>query len=225
MQLALSSTWSMADLDCVLLENNTNIPFVFSDSPVVHLNQHMSDFSDSGIFGTMSKGLMVVFPLNPKYCVLLYDADVYRLALSYVCNFDKVKSVLVVSEADVKVVNALQYLNSERCVYSADVEYLKSFLGMPVAEIRAGFDCAVDAVVDTPDEFTLKFHGAYKGVNFPELPFFDYKKSKRFVQARPKPLKIYDRRNKKRLALLKDKNFFRKLADMSFEEVMDAMKV
>ena len=226
MLLALSSTWSMSDLSCILLENSTEIPFVFSDSPVVFLNHHMSDFSELGIVGTMSKGLVVVFPIDPRYCVLLYDSDAYRLTLAYARTFDKARKVLAISESDVQVVNTLQYLNSENCVYSADIKYLKSFLSKPRPDSGAGFDCAIDAVVDTPDKFTLKFHGAFKGGTvFPDLPFFDYKKSKRFVQARPKPLKIYEKRQKKRLGLLKDKKFLRKVAGMNFEQMMDALRV
>src|SRR3546814_11812159 len=105
MLLALSSTWSMSDLSCILLENNTEIPFIFSDSPVVFLNYHMSNFSELGIVGTMSKGLVVVFPVDPRYCVLLYDSDAYRLALPYARALDKTRSVLAISESAVQVVN------------------------------------------------------------------------------------------------------------------------
>ncbi|KTT38857.1 hypothetical protein SB5_14680 [Pseudomonas oryzihabitans] len=72
----------------------------------------------------------------------------------------------------------------------------------------------------------MKFHGAFNAdMVFPELPFFDYKKSKRFVRARPKPQKYYEKKLAKRAKLFEDPNFIRGLSGMSFEQVAAAMQV
>jgi hypothetical protein len=223
---AVSSAWSMQDLSYILLRNRTNLPFIFSDSPVIFMNPHMSAFSDRGTLGSISKGLIVVFPLNHENCILLYDTDVYNLKLIYLKSYDKAKRVLDITEVDTEVINSLQFFGAENCVYSGDQAALEKLKVLNRSTIRPEYLCAVDDVTDTKDMYTLKFHGTLQGViEFPDLPFFDYKKSKRYVAGRPVPFKEHKKRVAKRTAMLQDKNFLRKLDGLTVDEIMSATRL
>ncbi len=88
------------------------------------------------------------------------------------------------------------------------------------------FICGVESVVDTAAQYTLKFHGALESYpNFPELPFFEYKKSKRFVAARPRPYKEHQKRIKKRLQRLDDTKFLKSLEGLNEEQMLAALSL
>ncbi|WP_205743092.1 DUF4238 domain-containing protein [Halioglobus maricola] len=50
-----------------------------SDNPVATFNLLMRNEKVTGVSGTMSKGLLLFLPLDPRNCIVLYNYDVYRV--------------------------------------------------------------------------------------------------------------------------------------------------
>ncbi len=104
---ALKHFPSLLDLESKLIVNNTLIPFVCSDSPVVKYNQYLEKRNHkSSHVGLPCKGLQLFVPLSPRHLVLYYDGWAYRVG-------DKQKSTIKIN--DVKDVARLNYLQAVNC--------------------------------------------------------------------------------------------------------------
>lgn len=100
------------DLGCKLLINETSIPFITSDNPVVKYNQFLEKRNHpGGLTGLASKGLQVFFPINKKILLVYYDINVYGIG-----NRKQTK-IIINNIDDVKSLNLLQYLNSDENIF------------------------------------------------------------------------------------------------------------
>ena len=225
MKMAQESIWTMEDLSFILLKNSTEIPFIFSDAPVIFINPHMKNFYQYGVIGNLSKGLIVAYPLSQNYLVVFYDADVYRLKMSCMKKYDKSDNILELdNEEEIDKFNYLQYINADACVYSGDTRALDKYRGVVRKSGINVFECKIEVTTDTKDDFQLKFSGSLAAdMEFPELPIFDYALSKRMVMARPKPYKKYKYIQKERLNKIKSKDFIEEMMRMSKDEIMDIL--
>ena len=70
--LSCHSFMAIEDLKICLLKNKTNIPFIFSDSPVVFYNMY-----NINSLHLLASGLMAFFPLDNETCLFLYDKNNY----------------------------------------------------------------------------------------------------------------------------------------------------
>jgi len=105
---ALRSGPLISDLEIILLDNKTNLNFIFSDSPVISYNLAYID-SGLSLQGFQSPGLMIFCPLNEKTLLLLYDPETYRI---------KKKSkgrIKLRNPNDILEINTLQFVN---CYYN-----------------------------------------------------------------------------------------------------------
>ncbi|GGI17600.1 DUF4238 domain-containing protein [Oxalicibacterium faecigallinarum] len=226
MVLAFESGWAMEDLECILLRNSSQLPFVFSDAPAVFINPCMRDFPKHPTTGALSAGLIVVFPISPDLCFIYYDSSIYKLKSSYGKMFDRKNSVLTISEGDVLTINTLQFINAASCIYSADAAALLKFETLDRGDNSEAFECAIDTVKDTETDFKLMFHGVLpEARGFPDIPFFNFTKALRYIPVRPKALKKYKERNIKRLDRFKDKNFRDKFAAANQDEKMSLLRI
>lgn len=101
------------DLKCKLIINQTNKPFVTSDNPIVLYNQFLEQRNHQfGKCGLASKGLQVFYPINPELALIYYDEKVYKI------GFRKRNYVRTSNEKDIESLNILQFLNSDKVVYS-----------------------------------------------------------------------------------------------------------
>lgn len=225
MKMAQESLWTMEDLSCILLKNNTDTPFIFSDAPVIFMNPHMRNFYENGVVGNLSKGLVVVYPLSQNYSIVFFDADVYRIKNSYVKDYKKLENILNINKSeDIDVLNHLQYMNADSCIYSGKPEILRKYEGVIRDSKINVFECKIEVVEDSAYDFKVKFSGALDSdTSFPEIPIFDYSLSKRIVMARPKPYKKYKEINEKRIKKITNKEFINSLRNMSKDEVLDIL--
>jgi len=70
----------MFDLSYKLIINQTKIPFITSDHPVVLYNQFLEDQKvPGGNNGLASKGLQIFLPLSPYHLIVFFDHDVYKI--------------------------------------------------------------------------------------------------------------------------------------------------
>lgn len=104
----------MMDLKWILLINNSDVPFITSDNPVVMSN---ASFAGEIIKGSStsysSQGLQIMFPINGKHMIVAYDPVHYIYG-------DRSDVVAYSSKEDTMILNAGQYLNSDENIYFGD---------------------------------------------------------------------------------------------------------
>lgn len=100
------------DLGCKLIINNSLIDFITSDNPVVFYNKYYINDFRSGT-GLSNKGLLIFFPVSPKYSVVLFDKTIYRVGGKKTFGNIKVRN-----EEDILQINALQIINSHQSFYA-----------------------------------------------------------------------------------------------------------
>jgi hypothetical protein len=98
------------DLTWALLCNETDAEFVTSDAPVVLYNQWCQGARRQGNTGMAASGLQVFLPLSPRFCLLLFDDDIYNVG-------ERDGVVAVDSRRDAIGVNGLQLLAAESNLY------------------------------------------------------------------------------------------------------------
>jgi len=87
-------------LEMKLLINDTEIPLIISDNPLVYMDAESED-----CFYRM------LLPLTPKLLLVFYDGRKYKIGLRK-ANFHK-----LTNETDVFYLNVLQYLNCQKNIY------------------------------------------------------------------------------------------------------------
>jgi hypothetical protein len=97
----------LAYLSFVLIKNETTVPFITSDVPVVLYN-HLMEEKKSPTFGDAwaFKGLQVFFPLSPKLTIHWYDPSVYKIGGKKFREF-----IRLTRYEDLFSLNSLQYTN------------------------------------------------------------------------------------------------------------------
>ena len=110
MMVTLKNLTICYDLEFKVLVNQTEIPFVTSDSPVCAYNQYF-EAHKTYHSGLNSTGEQLYYPLSPKYAVLYYDRNVYKT------KFRKRNYIDIVDESDVNHLNGLVCVWANKCVY------------------------------------------------------------------------------------------------------------
>jgi Protein of unknown function (DUF4238) len=98
-----------------LLINETEIPFVTSDNPVVLYNQFMEMKRHPTGASWANKGLQVFLPISPNHMVVLFDPYVYRMGKQ-----DGRGPRQWVVPMDVEYLNSLQYLKCGKLLFYND---------------------------------------------------------------------------------------------------------
>lgn len=98
----------LGDLIPHLIINESALPFITSDNPVVLYNQYCEGIKGVGTTGAISRGLQIFVPISPTRLLLLYDQAIYKVN-------DRDTRITVLSRADdVGVMNLLNAANAER---------------------------------------------------------------------------------------------------------------
>jgi len=99
------------DLEIKLLKNNSDIGFITSDNPIVFYNQLLEEIKFEGAkTGIIHRGLIILLPLSPLYCIILYDSKVYKIG-------SKKQTIVNVDYSDINNINALTFLSSDKIIY------------------------------------------------------------------------------------------------------------
>lgn len=220
-----NASWQLSDLDYLILDNESELDFVFSDAPVVYLNPFMERFREKGTTGTLSKGLIVAYPVSNKKLVLLFESQVYSLKPFFKKVVDA-NNTLKVDDEIVKYFNYLQFLNAESCVYSNQIETL-TFLKNRNGREATKFTCNIELKNEGQDNAGVLFSGALDHTpNFPPPPFFNYKIAKKFWHARQKALQSYKKLNERRVERLLSKEVRNQLSEAkNFDEIFSLIKL
>jgi hypothetical protein len=124
MEVSITASEALMDLQPLLLENRTNRPFIFGDSPVVLHNAFYEKVKLRGVLGYDTPGLMLNYPLGPALSLLLLDAACYRVKRA------PRGRVLVRDLNDVMALNKLQLHAASSCVYFHDFKYVPYVEGL-----------------------------------------------------------------------------------------------
>ncbi|WP_316200661.1 MULTISPECIES: DUF4238 domain-containing protein [unclassified Bradyrhizobium] len=116
LQVASRMVPAVYDLKIKLLRNNSGLGLITSDNPIVRHNQHFEGNERAGHTGLGQAGLQIFLPLSPKYLILLYDAQTYKVGEK------NCRVVTISSSDDVVALNELQWLNAHENVYFSEGE-------------------------------------------------------------------------------------------------------
>lgn len=109
----------LLDLKWRLLINNTNLPFIASDSPVCLYNQFLEK-RHSNLCGLALSGLQVFYPLTPQLGVFYFDGNIYK------CGSIK-RHFIEICPEDVFQLNILTALNATANIfYNTQITDLKT---------------------------------------------------------------------------------------------------
>lgn len=108
-------TWPMLlDLKVKFLVPSGRLGFVVSDHPVIDYNQYAEHHSFyrnlSGTTGLGLKGLQLFLPLAPRLCIAMFDSGTYEYG-------SPKRRTSAVGLRDVRLLNTLQAVNAEECIY------------------------------------------------------------------------------------------------------------
>jgi hypothetical protein len=117
MDISITASKALLDLQPLLLENRTNRPFIFGDAPVVLHNAFYGKVKLRGVLGYDTPGLMLNYPLGPELSLLLVDAACYRV------KHAPKNRVFIRDLNDVMALNKLQLHAASSCVYFHDFKY------------------------------------------------------------------------------------------------------
>lgn len=102
-----------SDLELHLFVNETSLPFVTSDDPVVLHNSYCEGIDYFGVLGWGCSGIQVFWPVSPRELLLIYDSSVYRVGRVDPNN----RETCLAETAEVRLLNSLQILNAHHNVY------------------------------------------------------------------------------------------------------------
>ncbi|MRW83752.1 DUF4238 domain-containing protein [Pseudoduganella sp. FT26W] len=110
------------DLGQRLLINNTQIPFIISDHPVVQYNKYLQNCKNPAKTSLPARGLIIFLPISPKVTLCLFDQEVYRFK-----NRTQPTTEISTKE-DVDILNSLQAMNREDSIifsHESDESYVR----------------------------------------------------------------------------------------------------
>ena len=112
----------LKDLNCILIRNNTPVPFITSDNPAILTNRYhfKKDLFRYFSFGLNSAGIILVLPLSPKVCFFAYDKNIYTIPhKNEILNLKKA--------LDVELINQFQVSNCNYNLYLNEISYFEKY--------------------------------------------------------------------------------------------------
>lgn len=95
-----------------LFINDTTDEFILGDNPAVAHNMYCESIKHRGSLGLNCSGIQLFFPISPKVLIYLFDPYVYKVR-----NMNSSMRSSLSRRSDIRYLNALQYLNADRCIY------------------------------------------------------------------------------------------------------------
>lgn len=100
--------YHLSSMEVDVLFNTTDRPFITSDNPVVCWNPFLNERIKHKLLykeNLNTRGLIILLPVNSRYCILYYDPIIYRTRKS-----------LCLCRSEINAINRLQYVNSDKKV-------------------------------------------------------------------------------------------------------------
>jgi hypothetical protein len=136
------------DLGFYVLDNKTDIDFIFSDAPVIFYNKaykHLENHSEINLLGFQSSGLLVFLPISPKKYILLIDEKRYKGNLLHKNYFE------IHNKYDVNSLNKLQLNHSFKSIYFSNTIEDK-YISKLWKQQKSNFNGSINSVVECSDD-------------------------------------------------------------------------
>lgn len=117
-QTSIENAHHLGDLVPILVENKTNRPFIFSDSPVIFHNGYYENVKHRGVLGMSPPGLQVIFPISETRLLLLIDIKKYEIKRLRKGNIIHIREL-----GDVASFNRLQLHSASSAAYFGNFKY------------------------------------------------------------------------------------------------------
>lgn len=114
---AIEAAKSLFHLSLIMLQNETDKPFIFGDAPVIFTNPFLRNITLEGVLGTQDLGLIIIYPVGDKNCIMLIDERVYKI------NGLQNDNLFITDLNDVSALNKLQIHNAVNTIYFSDFRY------------------------------------------------------------------------------------------------------
>lgn len=97
----------------IILENNTNLPFLTSDNPIAKKANIFDKYRSYG--GFASKGIEIIFPINPKYLLVFCEREFFK-------ELDKIENqkLIITNPEAIEYYNLLEIIDSNRQMFSRE---------------------------------------------------------------------------------------------------------
>ncbi|WP_457867668.1 DUF4238 domain-containing protein [Pseudomonas aeruginosa] len=118
MAISLTLAEHLQDLTLIKIQNRTNRPFIFGDSPVILSNPAQKKILNRGVLGAQTPGILIFFPLGTDQALMLIDESTYTIKGSIRNGIIKLKNL-----SDLRQLNKLQIHNATSAVYFHDIKY------------------------------------------------------------------------------------------------------
>lgn len=97
---------NIIDLKCKIIKNQTTIPFITSNFPIIKCNNFLLSkkwkFAKTG-YGTV--GLIIIVPLTPQFALIFYDSEIYKVGNK------KQDCINLYNEREITELNKFQIIN------------------------------------------------------------------------------------------------------------------
>jgi hypothetical protein len=108
--------FSMHGLKAVILENESEEPFIASEAPIVFENPRFKEERGLNYPGLAFSGLQIYCPISPTHCALFYDPDIYRV------EQDRRWHATIDDERDAREINMLQVFGTDSFIMYKEME-------------------------------------------------------------------------------------------------------
>lgn len=123
-RVSMRSLNVVEDLKTCLIRNTTKVPFITSDDPAILTNRwyNQNKLAKGLSYGVGNSGALLILPLSPSVCCVMYDGDVYNISNS-------AGWVIADRISDVTALNQFQVIKCHSTLYFDQwekIDYIKS---------------------------------------------------------------------------------------------------
>lgn len=108
--------------------NDTDVPFILSDCPVVKYNPYLIECTNIDTFGWYHRGILAFLPISSNFVLGLIDTQIYKV------KYLKKGKIIISDEQQINELNKLFALQAENYIFfnqSIKSEYIESLLKEP----------------------------------------------------------------------------------------------
>lgn len=113
------------DLKMILIINDTDVPFILSDCPVVKYNPYLIECTNIDTFGWYHRGILAFLPISNNFLLGLIDTQIYKV------KYLKKGKIIISDKQQINELNKLFALHAEDFIFfnqNMKSEYVESLL-------------------------------------------------------------------------------------------------
>ncbi len=127
---------NLRDLKIIIIKNETALPFIIGDCPVVKYNKYLRDCININGYAWNQKGIIALVPISNEKAIMIFDAKIYKLIK---CQ----RREVIIQDIDaINEINKLIFLQSEKYVFfcnNIQKEYLDTLNKIEFKPLKLNF--------------------------------------------------------------------------------------